>query len=134
MTLYMAKKIGPPFKIIPDSIIKATSGGYLYCQTDPVHPSAEKRPDRKARYVYLHRVILENHLGRLLQEGEEPHHIDGDPTNNVPSNLTIKDTGEHQRDHANTDNPFWKHSPRTKPRKKKADLLRAFALILSAPH
>jgi hypothetical protein len=114
------KKIGPPFKIIPGSIVKATKGGYYYCQTDPVHPNAEKRSDRKARYIYVHIVKMENHLGRLLDSKvEQVDHKDKDKSNNDISNLKLVLLGEHQKDHVSRGNHFWENSPRIKPRKGK---------------
>lgn len=116
----MSKK-GPPFKIISNSIVKATKGGYYYCQTDPIHPNSEKRSDRKARYIYLHRVKMENHLGRLIDpEKEQVDHKDKDKSNNKISNLKLVLKGDHQKDHVSRGNHFWKKSPRNKPRKKKA--------------
>jgi len=108
----MAKK-GPPFKIIPDSIVKGSGQGYMVCQTDPVHPHSIKLPDRDARYMYVHIVVMENKLGRLLKDGEEVDHIDEDKSNNAPSNLRLRFLGDHQRSHAKK-NKMWKDSPRTK--------------------
>jgi len=116
----MSEKASIHFKIIPGSIIKATKDGYLYCQTEPVHPHSESRSDRKARYIYLHRVTMENHLGRLLTDKEQVDHKDKDKTNNKISNLELVTNGDHQRDHVSRGNHFWKKSPRNKPRKKKA--------------
>lgn len=109
------KENGPPFKIIPGSIVKATRDGYLYCQTDPVHPHAEKRKDRKARYIYVHRVKMENKLGRLIDKDEQVDHKDGDKTNNDASNLVLIKRGPHQKSHAERGNHFWKTSPLNKP-------------------
>lgn len=102
------------FKIIPDSIVKATQDGYYYCQTEPVHPYSEKREDRKARYIYLHRVLMENKLNRFLEKDEQVDHIDGDKSNNNISNLRVVKLREHQREHSK-DNEFWKKSPLNKP-------------------
>jgi len=116
----MSNNEGPPFKIIPGSIIRATKGGYYYCQTDPVHKNSEVRSDRKARYIYLHRVVMENHLGRLLDpEKEQVDHKDKDKSNNKISNLELVLKGEHQKDHVSRGNHFWKKSPRNKPHRKK---------------
>ena len=46
------------------------------------------------------RFIMENHLGRKLNDDEDVHHIDGDKTNNDISNLEIVKHGEHQRQHS----------------------------------
>jgi len=52
-------------------------------------------------YVYEHRLIMEQELGRPLLEAEVVHHIDLDPTNNDPDNLIVLDNdSEHGRVHA----------------------------------
>ncbi len=117
--------------IVKDSIIKATKGGYWYCVTDPPHPFGERRKDRKKRYIYLHRAVMEQHLGRYLKPDEQVDHKDKDKSNNSISNLELKVKGDHQRDHANNGNSFWKKSPLNKPgakrKKKKTASLEAMA-------
>jgi len=115
----MSAKKGPPFKIIPGSIVKGTGGGYLVCQTDPIHPRAITLKDHKCKYVYVHRVVLENELGHLVSDDQASQidHIDKDKTNNSPNNLRLKNLGEHQKEHSRT-NHFWKTSPLNKPHKK----------------
>jgi len=109
----MAKK--KLFEIDKDSIIKGTAGGYQYCCTIPPHKYGEVRGDRNKRYVYLHRAVKEQELGRYLKPNEEVDHKNGNKTHNYPSNLILKIKGEHQRDHANNGNSFWKTSPLNKP-------------------
>lgn len=106
-------------EIVPDSTVKATKDGYFYCETDPPHPHGEKRKDRKKRYVYLHRALMEQKLGRYLESDEQVDHKDGDLTNNDPSNLEVVKRGPHQKDHVTRGNKFWEKSPRNKPKKKK---------------
>lgn len=109
------------FEIDPDSIVKATSGGYFYCTTTPEHPYGEKRKDRKKKYVYLHRAKMEQNLGRYLKPEEQVDHKDGDKANNNISNLVLKKRGPHQKSHVGRGNHFWKKSPMNKPgRNKKA--------------
>ena len=112
----MAKK--KLFEIDKDSIIKATKGGYYYCCTIPPH--GEIRGDRKKRYIYLHRALLEQKLGRYLKSEEQADHKDGNKENNSPSNLVLLDRGPHQKSHAERGNHFWKKSPRNKPGRKAA--------------
>lgn len=45
-------------------------GDYLYALV-PEHPNCTKNG-----YVLLHRIVMENHLGRLLNTNEIVHHID----------------------------------------------------------
>ncbi len=73
-------------------------GGYLYCKTDPPHPR------RNSNDLYpLHRVIVENKLGRLLRENEVVHHKDHDKTNNSPENLHVMDRKQHTSEHETED-------------------------------
>ena len=70
-------------------------GGYRYCRTDPPHPN------RNAKGLYpLHRVLMENKLGRLLESAEHVHHKDEDKANDAPKNLELKTRSQHSRDHA----------------------------------
>lgn len=69
-------------------------GGYQYCRTEPPHP----KMNSNGLYP-LHRVILENKLGRLLESNEIAHHIDGNKENNTPENIELKSWSKHSVDH-----------------------------------
>jgi hypothetical protein len=58
--------------------------GYLYQRT-PEHPHASKH----GKYVAIHRLVIEESLGRYLLPTEVVDHIDGDTANNDPSNLRV---------------------------------------------
>ena len=75
-------------------------GGYTYCKTEPVHPKSNS----KGLYP-LHRVLVENSVGRYLKRSEHVHHIDENKSNNVLSNLLVLTIGEHTRLHL-THNPI----------------------------
>jgi transposase len=45
-------------------------------------------------YVLEHRLVVARKLGRALRRSETVHHIDGDPTNNDPNNLQLRQ-GKH---------------------------------------
>jgi hypothetical protein len=69
--------------------------GYLRKQA-PQHPRAHGNG-----YVLLHRLILEEKLGRYLLPDEVAHHIDFDKTNNRPDNLMPMKASEHIQYHWN---------------------------------
>jgi hypothetical protein len=56
--------------------------------------------DPKTRHWTLtHRRVAEKKVGGRIFSGREVHHIDGDKTNNRPSNLTIVSKAEHRAIH-----------------------------------
>ena len=64
--------------------------GYVLAKA-PYHPHANKRG-----YVPLHRLSMENQLGRYLMPRRElVHHIDGDRANNDIKNLKLTTPKEH---------------------------------------
>lgn len=60
------------------------SDGYVKAQA-PGHP----RASGKGHYVYEHILVMEQHLGRLLTEGENVHHKNGNRTENAIGNLEL---------------------------------------------
>lgn len=60
----------------------------------PGHPNA--RPDG---YVFEHRYVMSEYLGRPLLASEDVHHKDGDKTNNSIENLQILSRSEHTKHH-----------------------------------
>jgi hypothetical protein len=73
-----------------------SKGNYLYAVV-PNHPHRTKN-----NYVLLHRVIMENYLGRLLKRNEVVHHIDENGKNNKLSNLKLMSIEDHNRLHSST--------------------------------
>ena len=70
----------------------------------PNHPNwkggFKTRPDGYIRDSrtdkYVHRIVMENSLGRKLKNSEHIHHIDGNPKNNNISNLMVVSNREHR--------------------------------------
>src|SRR6185312_1730733 len=69
-------------------------GDYNYAVV-PEHPNRTKN-----NYVLEHRIIIENHLGRILNKNEVVHHINGDKKDNRIKNLQVMDSKEHNKLHA----------------------------------
>jgi hypothetical protein len=70
-----------------------SKGDYNYAVV-PKHPHANK-----SGYVLEHRVVMENHLGRLLNPDEIVHHVNGKKKDNRLENLEIMSISEHARYH-----------------------------------
>ena len=47
----------------------------------------------------MHRVVMENTLGRPLCDGEDVHHKNEDKTDNRPENLEVLSKSEHTKRH-----------------------------------
>ena len=70
------------------------SGGYKFIFNPNHHLS------RKDGWVLVHRINMENKLGRKLKKCEVVHHKDGDRNNNEEYNLEVfKNNGSHIKDH-----------------------------------
>ncbi len=67
-------------------------GEYWYTRVKwhPNHPNGG--------YIAEHRLIMERKINRFLKKKEVVHHIDGNPENNIPSNLELfSSTGQHTK-------------------------------------
>ena len=58
------------------------------------HPAA-----KATGYVYEHRLVMEQQLGRYLKPSEHVHHINGDRTDNRIENLELMTAPEHLLEH-----------------------------------
>lgn len=57
-----------------------------------------RREDGSNYFVYEHREVVENSIGRTLRDAETIHHLNGDKSDNSRGNLWLfKDNGEHHR-------------------------------------
>ena len=72
-----------------------SKGDYLYAVVKE-HPNATKYG-----YVLAHRIIMETHLGRLLDTNEIVHHKNHNKKDNRIENLEVMTEKEHARMHAN---------------------------------
>lgn len=76
---------------------KVKTNGY-YALYIPGHPNAFGRG-----YVYEHRYVVEQKIGRYLKRSEIIHHIDGDRLNNDVDNLELCDSiAIHKLNHRKT--------------------------------
>jgi len=49
---------------------------------------------------YTHRTVAEKKLGGSIYKGYEVHHINGNKTDNRPSNLTVVSSSKHKQIHS----------------------------------
>ena len=78
----------------PDWDHVSTANGYRVVRCVG-HPKAWK----KGSYVYVHVVVAEQKLGRLLRDDELAHHDDENKFNNSPENIVVTSRPEHTRLH-----------------------------------
>lgn len=71
-----------------------SKGDYVYAIV-PEHPKATKN-----HYVLLHRVIMENLIGRMLTDEEIVHHKDHNKKNNSIENLQLMERRSHSQMHS----------------------------------
>ena len=82
------------YRTIEEAELRIQKGnGYVYFN-DVKHPLSYE-----AGKVYYHRHVASIKLGRWLTPEEHVHHIDGDKTNNTPSNLEVLTATEHAYKH-----------------------------------
>ena len=72
--------------------------GSLKTRTNSSGYSQFKNP-RTGKWELTHRRVAEKLVGGKIYPGREVHHIDGDKSNNQPSNLTILSSAQHRRIH-----------------------------------
>lgn len=72
-----------------------TDGGYI-----------KIRVGNTGRFVYEHRHIMENKLGRKLLTSEHVHHFNGDRQDNREDNLTLVTNAEHRMLHGEASRRF----------------------------
>lgn len=72
---------------------EVNKGDYIYAVV-PEHPKATKN-----HYVLMHRVVMENFLGRMLTDDEVVHHKDRNKKNNDISNLELMNKNLHVQMH-----------------------------------
>lgn len=70
-----------------------SKGDYLYALV-PEHPNATKNG-----YVLMHRVVMENYLGRVLNTNEVVHHKNHNKKDNAIENLEVMNRDKHNHLH-----------------------------------
>jgi hypothetical protein len=64
--------------------------GYIQTTVPKETPGAKKHTQANVWYMYEHRYIMQNYLGRALLPSEGVHHKDGNKTNNAIENLELR--------------------------------------------
>ena len=74
---------------------KLNHKGYILVKIYPDNPYYEMA--NPAGYVFEHRLVMAQHLGRCLHDWEEVHHRDSIKTHNTPDNLFVTDASNHNK-------------------------------------
>ena len=72
-----------------------TKSGYVEVWVSPEHPFSAMR--NKDGYVYEHRLVIANSLGRCLLTTEHIHHKNGKKDDNRVRNLQLLSQSDHMR-------------------------------------
>jgi hypothetical protein len=72
--------------------------GFKKTTGSPLNPY--KRCMKEGKFVYEHRWIMEQKIGRKLKRNEHVHHINGNPKDNRIENLEILSNADHAKIHS----------------------------------
>ena len=87
---------------------RVTLQGYVKVTPPEGHPTAKPRPGRTATWIFEHRYILEQSLGRPLLPTERVDHLDGLTLHNSPDNLRLfQSNAQHLRETLTGKVPQW---------------------------
>lgn len=89
------------FKCRKGELSGAWKGGEYVDHEGYIFIKAEEHPKRtKGGYVRKHRLMMEEHLGRLLTDEDVVHHLNEDKADNRIENLCLcANGGEHNKLH-----------------------------------
>jgi hypothetical protein len=74
-----------------------TTYGFKETTGSPLNPY--RRCTKNGKFVYEHRWIMEQKIGRKLTRNEHVHHINGNPKDNRIENLEILSKSDHAKTH-----------------------------------
>lgn len=84
-------------------LVRTGWGKFSWVRADELKPDAQLVADQRhgdsIRGVARHRLVAENSVGRVLEEGELVHHLDHCHENNTPNNLEVTGVSAHAAHH-----------------------------------
>lgn len=87
---------------------RITLNGYALVTPPADHPTAKRVKGRNLGYVFEHRLVMEQVLGRPLEDTERVDHVDGLTLHNHPDNLRVfASNADHLRETLTGKVPHW---------------------------
>jgi len=78
---------------VPTGSVRPHTDGYVLVKVPPGTPGSRKSPTMK-RWMFEHRYVMQEHLGRPLLPHEEVHHVNGVRDDNRLENLELWSTSQ----------------------------------------
>jgi len=92
---FCSKKCGYDYREKPEAGRTRYENGYI-CETAPDHPVVLARVAKGSRNYFIrqHRLVMEKHIGRILEPFENVHHKNGIRDDNRIENLELWSKGQ----------------------------------------
>lgn len=74
---------------VPTGTTRVVDGGYVLIKVPKGTPGSKRNKKTQSRWMFAHRFVMQEHLGRALLKKERVHHKNGDRADNDLENLEL---------------------------------------------